>query len=185
MNILKCQDINPVELVNVKRNEIFSAAKHFLKAFLEPFVSMKSVAVCEASLRPLVQPAGLWGQPSLRFFPFLFQRCWRCSTLTPGCGVKHALVGSWLQRMHSRRSQVIFVWRQLLEVRGSQCPLSPDSGQLVIIKLLTILSCSLLAGRGRRLCCRLLIEPMGITLIWCLALVLIKWIASKVGHLYF
>lgn len=78
---------------------------------------------------------------------------------------------------------MITVGRQLLEVQGSQCPLSFASGQLVIYQ--TPKKFSLLPSRRERLCSGFLIDPMGITLIWCLALVLIKWITSKVGHLYF
>lgn len=78
---------------------------------------------------------------------------------------------------------MIAVGRQLLEVPGRQCPLSSASGQLVIYQAPK--KSSLLTGRGERLCSGHLIDPMGITLIWCLALVLIKWITSKVGHLSF
>nr|XP_015310391.1 PREDICTED: high affinity cAMP-specific 3',5'-cyclic phosphodiesterase 7A isoform X4 [Macaca fascicularis] len=91
--------------------------------------------------------------------------------------MKHALgkKAGWV--VHSQRSQVITVGRQLLEVQGSQCPLSFASGQLVIYQ--TPKKFSLLPSRRERLCSGLLIDPMGITLIWCLALVLIKWITSK------
>lgn len=76
---------------------------------------------------------------------------------------------------------MITVRRQLPEVQGSQCPLS-GLRQLVFIGLLRKSSLPLLTGGGERVCGGLLVDPMGITLIWCLALVLIKWITSKVGR---
>lgn len=76
---------------------------------------------------------------------------------------------------------MITVRRQLLEVQGRLCPLS-GLGQLVFIGLLRKSPLPLLAAGGERVCSGLLVDPMGITLIWCLALVLIKWIASKVGR---
>lgn len=97
------------------------------------------------------------------------------------CGTKHALGRKAGQAVHSQRSQVITVQRQLPEVQGSQCPLS-GLGQLVFVGLLRKSSLPLLTGGGEKVCGGLLVDPMGITLIWCLALVLIKWIASKVGR---
>lgn len=83
----------PCEAGLCERNEeIFWAAKHFVKVVSEPSVSMK-VEKCLRLAWDLVclHFARLWGQPSLRFFPFLFQCSWRCSTPTLGRGIEHAL----------------------------------------------------------------------------------------------
>lgn len=100
-----------------------------------------------------------------------------CSTQHPGCVASLGKKPGWA--VHSQRGQVIVVGRQLLKALGSQCPLSSVPGQLVIYQAPQ--KSSWFPRRGERLCSRQLIDPMGITLIWCLALVLIKWITSKVG----
>lgn len=66
-----------------------------------------------------------------------------------GCSTKHALGRKASQAVHSQRSQVIAVRRQLPEVQGSQCPLS-GLGQLVFIGLLGKSSLPLHTGGGER-----------------------------------
>lgn len=106
----------------------------------------------------------------------------------PSTGIV-ALGVRWARRLAGPRILTQVRWSQLesscLRLMAISVPSLLPQDSWLFIRLLRSLCCSLPTGRGGRLCSRLLIDPMGITLIWCLALVLIKWITSKVGYLYF
>lgn len=165
-----------------KNEESFSPAKYFLKIVLRHSGSIKIVEVFGASLRSLLSIFWEIVRSARVFSPLpTLLKLFYSST-----GVV-ALSMPWVRSLAGQcilKSQVLTVGRQLLEVQGSQCPSLLPGDSWLFIRLLRSLPCSLLTGRRERLCSGLLIDPMGITLIWCLALVLIKWITSKVGHIH-
>lgn len=121
-----------------KRNEeIFCTAKHFWKYFQSTMLvsrlwkclglAWNLLRLHFETVRSAVTKVSSFPLPTL------------LTELYPSPGLWHeARAGEegWLAAQ-AQRGQVIVVWRQLLEVQGSQCPLASASGQLVLIKLLT------------------------------------------------